>query len=605
MKFGKYQFAALLLLFFCNTLQASNALKNHSSPYLAMHGDDPVQWRDWGEAAVEEAHSSGKMLYISSGYFSCHWCHVMQKESYQDKEIAGLLNKWFVPVKLDRELQPALDAYLISFVEKTEGHAGWPLNVFLTPDGYPVVGMTYVPAEKFQKLLGRLHALWTQESQRLQQMALSIHTQMQQLDSIKPMSKLPDGDNLLQQAIKRALAAADDLQGGFGRANRFPMAPQLRLLLEAQRLYPSPELDAFLRLTLEQMAAKGLRDHLAGGFFRYTVDPGWETPHYEKMLYTQAQLASLYLRAAVVLNEPRYESVASDTLDFVLQHMQGSDGVYIASLSAVDAQGNEGGSYLWSEQQLQQLLSEAELKLALQHWNFTFGEQLPGKALPHAGDTIESIAKERAVSPRQISLEIQKIREKLMAQRSSREAPRDSKQLAAWNGLMLTAFSEAAAQLQRDDYRKAAANLAGWLKTLWDDRQLLRSTQQGKAVGTASLADYAYAAQGLKSWAQVSGDTGVLKFSQQLTAIAWQRFFTDNGWRLGEKLLVPGLKGKPLLSDGPMPAPSAMLMGLSDSSQLQLKQALMMSAEKVSSSPFWNAGHLWQLYVAQKSRDSS
>lgn len=598
MKFDQYLFAALLL-FFCTTLQASNELKNHPSPYLAMHGDDPVQWRDWGEAVVDEARKSGKLLYLSSGYFSCHWCHVMQRESYQNSEIAKLLNKWFVPVKLDRELQPALDAYLISFVEKTEGHAGWPLNVFLTPDGYPVVGMTYVPGEQFQALLNKLHLLWEQEPQRLRDVALSIHKQMQQLSSVTQTATLPDGEVLLQQAVKSALAVGDDLQGGFGRTNHFPMAPQLRLLLEAQRLFPTPQLESFLRLTLKQMAVKGLRDHLAGGFFRYTVDPGWETPHYEKMLYTQAQLVSLYLRAASLLNEPRYEEVASDTLDFVLQQMRGSDGAFIASLSAVDAQGNEGGSYLWREQQLQQLLSEEELKLARQHWLFTFGEQLPGQALPHAGALIEFIAKAEGEPPQQISRKIDKIRSKLMKQRSIREAPRDSKQLAAWNGLMLTAFSEAAAQLKRDDYRKAAAELAEWLTTLWDGEQLLRSTQEGKAVGTASLADYAYAAQGLQSWAQVSGDSGMLKLSQQMTAVAWQRFFTHNGWRLGEKLLIPGLKGKPLLSDGPMPAPSAVLMALSESSKQQIQQALKMSAEKISENPFWNAGHLWQLYSAQ------
>lgn len=599
MKYDKHLFVALLL-FVGSTPQASNDLKNHPSPYLAMHGDDPVQWRDWGEEAVEEARSSGKLLYLSSGYFSCHWCHVMQRESYQNSAIAELLNKWFVPVKLDRELQPALDAYLISFVEKTEGHAGWPLNVFLTPDGYPVVGMTYVPGDQFQGVLNKLHTLWKQEPQRLRDVALSIHRQMQQLSSVKLASMLPDGEKLLQQAIRFALAAGDDLQGGFGHTNHFPMAPQLRLLLEAQQIHPSKQLESFLRLTLDQMASKGLRDHLAGGFFRYTVDPGWETPHYEKMLYTQAQLVSLYLRAATLLKEPRYEEVASDTLDFVLQHMRGSDGAYIASLSAVDAQGNEGGSYLWREQQMRQLLSEDELKLAMRHWNFTFGEQLPGQALPHAGDTIDSIAAERVESPRQVALGIQQIRNKLMAQRNSREAPRDGKQLAAWNGLMLTAFSEAAAQLKRDDYRKAAADLAGWLKSLWDGEQLLRSRQGGKAVGAASLADYAYVAHGLKSWAQVSSDTEILKLSQQLREVAWRRFFTDNGWRLGEKQLIPGLKGKPLLSDGPMPAPSAMLMGLSESSKPQMGQALKMSVEKVSDNPFRNAGHSWQLYLAQR-----
>lgn len=602
---NRYRLAPWLLLLCCH-LASANALKDHPSPYLAMHGEDPVEWRDWGSAAIAEGRGSGKLLYLSSGYFSCHWCHVMQRESYQNREVADALNRWFIPVKLDRELQPALDDYLISFVEQTEGHAGWPLNVFLTPEGYPLVGMTYLPREHFQELLQKLQKMWEQEPHKLREMALSMHAQLQQHGTpASTIMKLPDGAGLLERAIAAALTAADDLQGGFGHANRFPMAPQLRLLLEAQRLQPLPKLNSFIRLTLEQMAAKGLRDHLGGGFYRYTVDPGWETPHYEKMLYTQAQLASLYLRAAAVLHEPRYEEVAADTLDFVLQQMRGDGGAYIASLSAVDTEGNEGGSYLWSEAQLKRLLSEDEMRLALQHWRFTFGEQLPGQALPHAGEPLETIAKANDVSLRQLHNSIEQIRAKLLNQRESRLPPRDVKQLAAWNGLLLTALSEAAQQLQRDDYRKAAAELAAWLQKLWDGGRLARSSLEGRATGSASLADYAYVAQGLKSWSELSGDQKLLQLSRQLTAAAWKRFYSDKGWRLGDEMLIPGIAGKPLLADGPMPSPAARLMDLSDErSGVQLARALQMSVDGVVRSPFWNAGHLWQLYVAQQSQDN-
>jgi uncharacterized protein YyaL (SSP411 family) len=298
--------------------------------------------------------------------------------------------------------------------------------------------------------------------------------------------------------------------------------------------------------------------------------------------------------------------VAADTLDFVLQQMRGDGGAYIASLSAVDAEGSEGGSYLWSEAQLQRLLSEDELRLALQHWRFTFGEQLPGLALPHAGTPLASMAKANGVSLQQLRNSVEEIRARLLNQRASRLPPRDVKQLAAWNGLLLTALSEAAQQLRRDDYRKAAAELAAWLQTLWDGERLARSRLEGRTIGSASLADYAYVAQGLKSWSALSGEQKPLQLSQQLTAAAWKRFYSDKGWRLGDEMLIPGIAGKPLLADGPMPSPAAVLMALGDArSSGQLATALRMSVDGVERSPFWNAGHLWQLFVAQQSRENT
>jgi uncharacterized protein YyaL (SSP411 family) len=581
MKAAHCQVSLLLLLLVLFPQAAfANALSNHMSLYLAMHGNDPVDWRDWGEAALDEAEESGKLLFISSGYFSCHWCHVMQQESYQDDEIAAMLNKQFVSVKIDRELQPALDAWLIEFTETTEGTAGWPLNVFLTPDGYPLIGTTYLPRDDFQTLLGKLTAFWESDRDKALAFSRDIVERIRASKTASPVARLPDARKLVMRLIEQTFSLADELQGGFGDQNKFPMSPQLHVLMQLQHREPSPELHDFLVLTLDQMAGKGLRDQLAGGFFRYTIDPGWETPHYEKMLYNQAQLASLYLFAADVLNRPDYRVVAMDTLDFVLEWMRGENGGYISSLSALDEAGVEGGSYLWSRERLASILSEQELEVALAMWEFPFGTQLPGLALPFAREG-EGVDPELAEA----------VRLKLLAERAQRAPPRDTKQLAAWNGLLLKAFAQAAVAFSNERYTRAAEALARWCLSMWDGRRLSRSNGQ---AGDASLADYLYVADGLRAWGAVSRQKQYRETADEVIARSWQLFFDDRGWRLGERQLIPGLDGEPAMQDGPMPAPSALAIALDTGEERE--KALRLGVEAVVGDPFWFASHAWQLF---------
>ena len=589
MKAAHYRASLLLALILFPQAVLSNALIDHMSPYLAMHGNDPVDWRDWGEAALDEAEESGKLLFISSGYFSCHWCHVMQQESYQDPETAAMLNRWFVPVKIDRELQPALDAWLIEFTETTEGTAGWPLNVFLTPDGYPLIGATYLPRDDFQTLLRKLTAFWESDRDKAIAFSRDIVKRIRASKTASPAVKLPDARQLAKRLIREALALGDELQGGFGEQNKFPMSPQLHVLLKLQQRQPSSELHDFLVLTLDQMAGKGLRDQIAGGFFRYTIDPGWETPHYEKMLYNQAQLASLYLFAADVLNRPDYRDVARDTLDFVLDRMRGENGGYISSLSALDEAGVEGGSYLWSRERLASVLSQRELEVALNRWEFPFGTQLPGLALPFARDG-KSVDPELAET----------VRLKLLAERAQREPPRDTKQLAAWNGLLLKAFAQAAETYGDERYREAAEALARWCVSMWDGRRLSRSNGQ---AGDATLADYLHVAAGLRAWSSVSRHEKYRKVADELVGVSWRLFFDDRGWRLAERQLIPGLDGEPAMQDGPMPAPSALAIALG--TRQQRDKALRLSVEAVLEDPFWFASHAWQLLEHEQHAESA
>jgi uncharacterized protein YyaL (SSP411 family) len=572
-----------------------NRLADNPSPYLAMHGQDPVAWQPWNAETLALAKKEGKLLFISSGYFACHWCHVMQRESYSDPAIAEILNTYYIPVKVDRELNPALDEHLIDFVQRTQGRAGWPLNVFLTPEGYPVVGMTYVPPEKFRTLLERLRKMWQAEGPRVSRLAgKALEVLVEQRRGQTKESQVSRTE-LQRKFLGSALGIADEMAGGFGQQNRFPMTPQLSTLLEIQAREADETLSHFLHLTLEQMASRGLRDHLGGGFFRYTVDPDWSTPHYEKMLYTQALLADLYLRAAEVFSEPAWAEVARDTLEFTLREMCAGGDACVASFSAVDDKGVEGGYYLWKEDELKELLPGELWELAREHWRLKDFGSKPEGVLPMAGKTAEELAKARNMPVEQVRARLRQARTRLLQARNKRSLPVDDKRLAGWNGLMLSALSRAARQLPAPDFLNRAEKLRDYLvKQLWDGQQLHRAVHQGRPVGQASLADYAYVARGLKHWARASGRKEDGRLADMLLKVAWRKFRTEQGWRSSSAALLPGMPAVQAQEDGALPAASAIIIGLSlDSENAKLRE----QAEKlvpatwlaVQDNPFWYA----------------
>ena len=585
---------------------AANALKDHPSPYLALHGEDPVTWRDWGEAALAEARESGKPLFVSSGYFACHWCHVMQRESYRDAGIAELLNNNFIPVKVDRELNPALDDHLIRFVERTRGAAGWPLNVFLTPDGYPLIGMTYLPPAAFSEVLTRVANQWKVQADTFTALAHRLVDEHKTDPAASPSMPEPSREAIAVAVRQGALALADDLGGGFGHQNKFPMEPQLLALLAVQESHGDEHLAEFLKLTLDQMASRGLRDHLAGGFFRYTLDPDWRTPHYEKMLYNQALLARVYLAGARILNEPAYNEVARDTLDFVIRTMAGTDGGYIASLSAVDQKGTEGGAYLWDRATLERLLTADALKLALAYWSLEPAASPAEGLLPQRLRSEKEVAAELEVDESTLALSVAAVRQKLLAERAQRLPPRDTKQLAAWNGLLLSALVEGAQALKADRYRAAAASLAGFLRSLWDGERMLRARDGIRVLGEASLEDYAYVAAGLEAWARYSEDAQYLAIAREVTTAAWRQYFDDTGWSLSAASSLPGMGREPVLADGALPSPSAVLMQVtrrlwpaneaSNALGLALARARVLSVGSVVDEAFWHCSHAMVLH---------
>ena len=585
----------------------ANRMRGHPSPYLAMHADDPVAWQDWNAAVLERARREGKLVLVSIGYFTCHWCHVMQRESFRNREIAAYLNRHFIPVKVDRELEPALDARMLEFAESTRGQGGWPLNVFLTPQGHPLFAALYAPPTEFKEILTKLNGLWVKDRDALARLAAA-----EAGGGRGPGGPEIDGATArgYAKALLDAVAGnADDINGGFGNQSKFPSVPQLEFLLAKQAAQPDAKLATFLRLTLDSMAALGLHDEIGGGFFRYTVDPTWKTPHFEKMLYDNALLARLYLRAARVLKQPRYQQIAIETLEFMERELRQADGGYIAALSAVDDRNVEGGYYLWSDAELGKILDAEELRAVRLAWGMIDAAPFEAGHLPMRAREPADVAKQLELSETIVRERIASATRKLRESRASRSLPRDTKVLAGWNGLALTALIEAERVTGDAKYRARAEALHRVLATrFWDGKSLRRAlTAAGKPVGSVALEDYAFVSEGLVAFAAWSGRESDFVLARSVIDAAWQRFYGKQGWRLSETKLVAGREGDDAIVDGPLPSPSATLIAATlELAERRGEKALRNRAlgalnsghPQLAADPFWHATHVGVMLAA-------
>ena len=552
--------------------EAANALAHSASPYLRLHAHDPVHWQEWSPELVARAGSANRLIFVSIGYFACHWCHVMQRESFSDAVAAALLNEHFVAAKVDRELDPALDAQLIRFVQATLGRAGWPLNVILTPEGVPLFGFTYLPVEDFTRLLEQVVSRWAADRDSLAAAARGVSDM---LEDARPPPATATMDAAVVAALsdaftQQASESADGLAGGFGQQQKFPSAPQLALLLDMQRSEPVEALDEFLRLTFGAMASLGLRDQIGGGFFRYVTDPGWEVPHFEKMLYDNALLAELYFEAADVLGEPAFETVATDTVEFMLRELALPDGGFGSSLSAVDAGGVEGGYYLFDAEDIGAALDSGERAVAGAAWGLDGTYPIEHGDLPvQSAESGEEVARVAGVSVEEAAARLDSARRKLLALRGRRELPRDEKRLAGWNGLALSALVRASRRHGGARFEAPARDIARVLaESFWDGSRLVRARIERTAVGgtveptitPATLQDYAYVARGMIAFARAHGRDRHWELARAVVEGAWARFRTPDGWRLSDARGLPYAGSEPAIADGPMPSPSAVLL---------------------------------------------
>jgi hypothetical protein len=451
----------------------TNALALQKSPYLLQHAHNPVNWRPWADDAFSVAVRDNKPIFLSIGYSTCHWCHVMERESFENETVAAFLNQHFVSIKLDREERPDVDRIYMTFVQATTGQGGWPLNVFLTPDRKPFFGGTYFPPDSrygrpgFMQLLQHLHQLWTSRPGELTESAAGIHSRLQQA-AATAMPEEELSPDMLRQAGLALKRAYDPAHGGFSGAPKFPQPSQPQFLLRYARRFRDPEATRMVLHTCERMAAGGIHDQLGGGFARYSVDGEWLVPHFEKMLYDNAQLAQMYLDAWLVSGNPRHADTARDILDYVLRDMTHPDGGFYSAEDA-DSEGHEGKFYCWTRDEVAELLTPDEFKVAGRFFGITEAGNFVDHShpTPLPGQNVLSVVDPNLTTADATLLESAK--SKMRAAREQRIRPHlDDKVLASWNGLMLGAMARASVVLGNEKYRAAAeCNLAFLRKNLW------------------------------------------------------------------------------------------------------------------------------------------
>ena len=507
----------------------SNRLINETSPYLLQHAHNPVDWYAWGEEALARARAEDRPILLSIGYSACHWCHVMERESFENPDIAGLMNDLFVNIKVDREERPDLDGIYMQAVQALTGHGGWPMTVFLTPDGAPFYGGTYFPPEDrggmpgFPRVLAGVADAYRARRGDVDRNAEQLSQMLQR--KIVPSQQGPLTPGLLDRALQGVLGNIDWAEGGFGGAPKFPQPMGLELLLRGYvRTGDKQALDA-VTLTLDKMAAGGIYDQLGGGFHRYAVDRIWLVPHFEKMLYDNAQLVRVYLQAYQVTGNPRYRQVVEETLEYVRREMTHPEGGFYSTQDA-DSEGEEGKFFVWTVDEVDRLLGPEDGALFRAYFDVAPGGNFEHKSILHVAEPLERVAERLGVTPERLSAAVERGRPILHAAREERVHPgRDEKVLTAWNGMMLRAFAEAGAALERDDWVDVAVRNADFvLRELWHDGRLLRTWKDGRAKLNGYLEDYANEADGLVALYEATFDPRWLDAARGIADVILDRF---------------------------------------------------------------------------------
>jgi uncharacterized protein YyaL (SSP411 family) len=512
----------------------ANRLANETSPYLLQHKDNPVDWYPWGEEALERAREEDKPILLSVGYSACHWCHVMERESFEDEATARIMNEHFVNIKVDREERPDIDSIYMSAVQALTRHGGWPMTVFLTPDGAPFYGGTYFPPvprgglPSFQQVLLSLADAYENRYEEVSRSAESVREYLR-ASTGAALPQTAVGTELLDKAAESLMSELDGRFGGFGGAPKFPQAMNLEVLLRHHHRTGDRAALSGVEDTLRAMAHGGIYDQLGGGFARYSVDRYWLVPHFEKMLYDNALLSRLYLEAYQATDDPFYRRIAEETLDYVVRDMTSPEGGFYSAEDA-DSEGEEGKFYVWTPAEIRGVLTEEEAGLAERFWDVTERGNFEGKNILHVPRAPEAVAAEFGISPQQLWERMVEIRSKLFAAREDRIRPgRDEKALAAWNGLMLRSFALAARVLMRGDYREVAErNAAFLLDKLRVSGRLRRSYKDGQARFNGYLEDYAMVADGLVALYEATFDLRWLAQAEEL-ADAVIELFWDEG----------------------------------------------------------------------------
>jgi len=545
----------------------TNRLAHETSPYLLQHKDNPVDWYPWGPEALGRARDEDRPILVSIGYSSCHWCHVMEHESFSDPVTADLMNERFVCIKVDREERPDIDSIYMTAVQVMGQRGGWPLNMFLLPDMTPFFGGTYWPPLDRQGMPGfrRVLTAISDTYRNRREDVLSNAGQLREY-LLEASRATPDpaelDDDVLVRAIDQLGQRADLERGGWGPAPKFPQPMILDVAMARQKQHPDPALEAALRTTLTRMADGGMYDQIGGGFHRYSVDADWLVPHFEKMLYDNAQLLSTYLDGWLLYGEPRYRQIADQTATYVLREMTDAGGGFYSATDA-DSDGEEGTFFVWTPEEIHAILGPDDAARIIALYGVTGAGNFEGRSILNRRRSLEAVALELGIAPAELQATIDRATRLLLAVRQLRNPPfRDDKVIASWNGLMLHALSRAAGTLRRGDLLTAARGSGTFLTTrMVVDGQLHRSWKTGVAKGTGFLEDYAAVAFGLISLYEATFDPHWLREAIALTDSALIRFadpdsgiFYDTAGDHDQLLIRPRE-----LQDGATPSGNALL----------------------------------------------
>ena len=502
----------------------SNHLAGETSPYLLLHAHNPVEWYPWGEEALARAKAEDKPIFLSVGYSTCHWCHVMERRVFSDPEIAAQMNASFINIKVDREERPDIDRIYMLATQLTTRHGGWPNSVFLTPAQEPFFAGTYFPPRalpgrpSFPQVLDFAHRRWQDQREQVLQIAARLTVAIRDLESGQETAAAPPDSLLVAEVLAAVQARYDAINGGFGGAPKFPPSLRLELLMASPERFADPQVQRIVLHSLEQMAAGGLYDQIGGGFHRYSTDAEWRVPHFEKMLYNQAHLARLYVRAYELTGDARWRWVAEDIFRFVAREMTGPDGAFYSALDA-ETEAEEGKYYLWTARGLESELGrEADL----------FWDGYGLAAMP-AGEGGVLYAK-TPLAEAELRERMTPVRQRVLAARAERPYPLlDDKVLAAWNGMMIEAYARGFAVLGEPLYRRTAERAADFaLENLRRaDGGLWRVHRLGTSQQGAYLDDYAFLARGLTALYRATGERRWLQAARELSAEMVARFWDE------------------------------------------------------------------------------
>ncbi|MCH7625703.1 MAG: thioredoxin domain-containing protein [Chloroflexi bacterium] len=509
----------------------TNRLANETSPYLLQHAENPVDWYPWGEEALGRAKAEDRPILLSVGYSACHWCHVMERESFEDPAIAGLMNENFVCIKVDREERPDIDSIYMAAVQAMTGQGGWPMTVFLTPDGEPFYGGTYFPPNdrgglpSFPRLLTALAGAYREKRSDVANTTEQLIQRMRHTSStVKSLEPLTS--DLMYSAFRGIAGNFDDVNGGVGMQPKFPQPMTYEFLLRYHLRSEDADALDIVELTLEKMAQGGIYDQIGGGFHRYATDSLWLVPHFEKMLYDNALLVKLYLHAYQVTRKPLYRRIVEETLEYVSREMTSPEGGFYSSQDA-DSEGVEGKFFVWSPAEVDEVLGAKNGEVVRRYYSVTPEGNFEGRNILHIEASPEEVAAEFGLSVEELDQTLSDARGKLLEARSRRIAPGlDDKVLTSWNAMMLRAFAEAASVLDRPDYGSVARKNAEFLlDRLRPDGRLLRTFKDGVAKLNGYLEDYAFLIDGLIALHEFTFEarwlTEAVALTEQMVELFW------------------------------------------------------------------------------------